>query len=67
MDLPDKDAPLPETLSSAGKDETLHPYREMLRIRRFEESAAKAYTRGNPAQRSFWKQQLSGATIRPVP
>lgn len=46
MDLPDKDAPLPETLSAAGKDETLHAYREMLRIRRFEESAARAYTRG---------------------
>ena len=46
MDLPDKDAPLPETLSSAGKDETLQAYREMLRIRRFEESAARAYTKG---------------------
>ncbi|KIG11730.1 Pyruvate dehydrogenase E1 component alpha subunit [Enhygromyxa salina] len=46
MDLPDKDAPLPETLSSAGKAETLHAYREMLRIRRFEETAARAYTRG---------------------
>ncbi|PRQ02807.1 Acetoin:2,6-dichlorophenolindophenol oxidoreductase subunit alpha [Enhygromyxa salina] len=46
MDLPDKDAPLPETLSSAGKDETLHAFREMLRIRRFEETAARGYTRG---------------------
>ena len=46
MDLPDKDAPLPETLSAAGKDETLHAFREMLRIRRFEEAAARAYTRG---------------------
>jgi pyruvate dehydrogenase E1 component alpha subunit len=43
---PDKDAPLPETLSAAGKDETLHAFREMLRIRRFEETAARSYTRG---------------------
>ncbi len=46
MEIPDKDAPLPETLTSANKDETLHAYREMLRIRRFEEAAARAYTRG---------------------
>jgi len=46
MDLPDKDAPLPETLSAASKDDTLHAFREMLRIRRFEETAARAYTRG---------------------
>jgi pyruvate dehydrogenase E1 component alpha subunit len=46
MDLPDKDAPLPETLRAAGKDDTLHAFREMLRIRRFEETAARAYTRG---------------------
>ncbi|MCA9684218.1 MAG: pyruvate dehydrogenase (acetyl-transferring) E1 component subunit alpha [Myxococcales bacterium] len=46
MELPDKDAPLPETLTAAGKDETLHAFREMLRIRRFEEASARAYTRG---------------------
>lgn len=46
MEIPDKDAPLPETLTSAGKDETLHAFREMLKIRRFEETAARAYTRG---------------------
>jgi pyruvate dehydrogenase E1 component alpha subunit len=46
MDLPDQDAPLPETLRGAGKDETLHAFREMLRIRRFEETAARSYTRG---------------------
>jgi pyruvate dehydrogenase E1 component alpha subunit len=46
MDLPENDAPLPETLGAAGKDETLHAFREMLRIRRFEETAARAYTRG---------------------
>lgn len=37
---------LPETLESAGKDETWQAFREMLRIRRFEENAARAYTRG---------------------
>lgn len=46
MDLPDTDAPLPDTLVAAGKDETLSAFREMLRIRRFEEAAARAYTRG---------------------
>jgi pyruvate dehydrogenase E1 component alpha subunit len=46
MDTPQQDAALPETLKAAGKDETLHAYREMLRIRRFEETAARAYTRG---------------------
>jgi pyruvate dehydrogenase E1 component alpha subunit len=46
MELPDKDAPLPDTLGSAGKDDTLHAFGEMLRIRRFEETAARAYTRG---------------------
>ncbi|EDM75152.1 Pyruvate dehydrogenase (lipoamide), alpha subunit [Plesiocystis pacifica SIR-1] len=46
MEIPDKNAPLPETLTSAGKDETLKAFREMLRIRRFEETAARAYTRG---------------------
>ncbi|MFO7563066.1 MAG: thiamine pyrophosphate-dependent enzyme [Enhygromyxa sp.] len=46
MDLPENDAPLPETLGVASKDETLHAFREMLRIRRFEETAARAYTRG---------------------
>ncbi len=30
----------------ADRDQTLQAYREMLRIRRFEESAARAYTRG---------------------
>ena len=37
---------LPDTLASAGKDETLEAFRQMLRIRRFEETAARAYTRG---------------------
>ena len=46
MDLPDKDGPLPETLGAASKEDTLHAFREMLRIRRFEETAARAYTRG---------------------
>lgn len=46
MDIPDQTAPLPDTLKAAGKDETFHAYREMLRIRRFEETAARAYTRG---------------------
>lgn len=46
MEMPDQTAPLPSTLEAAGKDETLHAYREMLRIRRFEETAARAYTRG---------------------
>lgn len=46
MDLPNEDAALPETLRAADKDETMHAYREMLRIRRFEEAAARAYTRG---------------------
>ena len=46
MDLPEPDAPLPETLAAAGKDETLHAFHEMMRIRRFEEAAARAYTRG---------------------
>ncbi|NVB42629.1 pyruvate dehydrogenase (acetyl-transferring) E1 component subunit alpha [Pseudenhygromyxa sp. WMMC2535] len=46
MDNPETSAPLPETLSSASKDETLAAFREMLRIRRFEETAARAYTRG---------------------
>jgi pyruvate dehydrogenase E1 component alpha subunit len=46
MDLPDQDGPLPDTLRAASKDETLHAFREMMRIRRFEETAARAYTRG---------------------
>jgi pyruvate dehydrogenase E1 component alpha subunit len=46
MELPDKEDQLPETLRAAGKDETFQAYREMLRIRRFEEAAARAYTRG---------------------
>ncbi len=37
---------LPQTLASAGKDDTWNAFREMLRIRRFEENAARAYTRG---------------------
>ncbi len=45
MDTPQR-PPLPDTLSAAGKDQTLHAFREMLRIRRFEETAARAYTRG---------------------
>jgi pyruvate dehydrogenase E1 component alpha subunit len=46
MDLPETDGSLPDTLRAASKDETLHAYREMLRIRRFEETAARSYTRG---------------------
>lgn len=47
MDTPtDGNPALPPTLTGAGKDETLHAYLEMLRIRRFEEVAARAYTRG---------------------
>ena len=46
MDTPDTDAALPETLRAASKDDALHAFREMLRIRRFEENAARAYTRG---------------------
>ena len=38
--------PLPETLTSATKEETFEMYRTMLRIRRFEENATRAYTRG---------------------
>src|SRR5690606_35649646 len=37
---------LPESLTGQSKDETLRMFREMLRIRRFEETAARAYTRG---------------------
>ncbi len=42
---PDQEA-LPATLAGASHEETLRMYREMLRIRRFEEVAARAYTRG---------------------
>jgi pyruvate dehydrogenase E1 component alpha subunit len=42
----DADDALPETLLNAGRDETLAAFLEMLRIRRFEEVAARAYTRG---------------------
>lgn len=37
---------IPETLATAKHDATLRMFREMLRIRRFEEVAARAYTRG---------------------
>ncbi len=37
---------IPPGLESASKDDTLHHFREMLRIRRFEENATRAYTRG---------------------
>ncbi|TPV97036.1 MAG: pyruvate dehydrogenase (acetyl-transferring) E1 component subunit alpha [Myxococcales bacterium FL481] len=38
--------PMPESLASADKDASFAAYREMLRIRRFEEAAARAYTQG---------------------
>ena len=38
--------PLTEGLKGATRDELAHAYREMLRIRRFEENATRAYTRG---------------------
>jgi pyruvate dehydrogenase E1 component alpha subunit len=37
---------LPSTLVSAAREPTLLHFREMLRIRRFEETAARAYTQG---------------------
>lgn len=37
---------MPDSLASAGKDATHSAFREMLRIRRFEEAAARAYTQG---------------------
>jgi pyruvate dehydrogenase E1 component alpha subunit len=37
---------IPDTLRGRDKDSTLHYFREMLRIRRFEELAARAYTQG---------------------
>lgn len=47
MDTPTNGTPaLPATLTDAGKDETLQLFEQMLRIRRFEEVAARAYTRG---------------------
>ncbi len=41
-DLP----PLTEGLKAATHDELAHAFKEMLRIRRFEENATRAYTRG---------------------
>lgn len=46
MDTPESAPEIPPGLKAGSKDETLHQYREMLRIRRFEETAARAYTRG---------------------
>jgi pyruvate dehydrogenase E1 component alpha subunit len=47
MDTPtDAAVPLPETLTRAARDETAEVFRAMLRIRRFEELAARGYTRG---------------------
>ena len=47
MDIPkSQGVELPETLRGQPKEETLRVYKEMLRIRRFEEVAARAYTRG---------------------
>lgn len=47
MDIPNAEAvSLPDTLKGQPKEETFRMYREMLRIRRFEEVAARAYTRG---------------------
>ena len=46
MDLPTEDATIPETLTGVAKDELLRMFRGMLEIRRFEELAARAYTRG---------------------
>lgn len=38
--------PIPEALQAADKDATHRHFRQMLRIRRFEENATRAYTRG---------------------
>ncbi len=46
MDTPTGKPALPSSLTVADKDETLGAFEQMLRIRRFEELAARAYTKG---------------------